>query len=69
MSKPLCFDTKKDFEHWVLLAKQAREVSTPCSDCSKQYKTEMLSRGRCNEKSVKAEFRQIPIRQKIEVAA
>lgn len=69
MSTPLCFDTKKDFAHWQSLARRAREVSTPCSDCSKQYKAEMLSRGRCKEKSVKAEFRQIPIRQKIEVAA
>ena len=60
MKKPACFDTQKQYDDWLVLARNAREQASPCSDCSRQYKHAMTKAGRCDVVVVRRDFTHIP---------
>jgi hypothetical protein len=56
MEYPKCFDSQADFAYWQVFAQRAKEIASPCADCSKDYKTQMKLQYRCNERQVKQQF-------------
>jgi hypothetical protein len=39
--KPKCFPDVKTFREWVALAMVAKEVVSPCDDCTASYESKM----------------------------
>ena len=51
---PLCFDSRNQYEMWKLAGLNTGGVSSGiCTDCTPEYKKEMLLQERCTEPSVK----------------
>lgn len=47
MGFPACFNTQKQFDEWKSLARISRENVTICSDCTKEYKDQMIAESKC----------------------
>lgn len=57
--RPPCFETQEQFDEWLEAAEEvARLAGDPdpvnyCTDCTPEYKAQMLSEGRCGFVRVK----------------
>jgi hypothetical protein len=49
---PKCFESKKQYSGWLEEARTAPPRYGFCTDCTKSYKEEMLSQGRCSYPSI-----------------
>lgn len=47
MGFPACFNTQKQYDEWKSLARLSRELVTICTDCTKDYRDQMLEQRRC----------------------
>lgn len=52
---PACFDTQADFNEWCKYANRVKEFSSPCDDCTEEYKDRM-GPTRCHEATVREVF-------------
>ncbi len=53
---PKCFNSIAEFNDWQILAHRAKEIASPCADCSAEYKKQMKLQHRCQERQVKQQF-------------
>lgn len=60
MTCPACFNNEADFKDWKGFAIKARQETTPCEDCSKQFEDQMKGEGRCNRDEVMVLFHHLP---------
>lgn len=60
MTFPACFTSQRHIDEWTSLAKIAKEEASPCSDCTKRYKAQMLEEGRCDRAVVRKDFAYTP---------
>lgn len=61
LTRPKCFDTQEAFDKWVQSAADAGNQVAPCADCSAPYEAQMRKAKRCDKKTVRREFKFIPI--------
>jgi hypothetical protein len=56
-SYPLCFESKKQYQHWGKLVRgSVRAMYGPCTDCTPEYQERMKQQMRCEHPEVKFDF-------------